>query len=433
MSKAIPLSPLSLRIYSSLGCGAAFCLIWATLRRHTGFLIASAATSAAFLTSELFLLHNAEARFYGLYIALIAWIAYNYDRLCMEAKPSPKRLAWNGLSHALALSCTYVAGFYSLAVLLSLLIRDRSVRVWRPSVYLSVVAGWSPVILFAPLIWLQRGARTWMSPPGLYAALDPVDLGSHAYILLDVFAALGVIAFLGRHCGPGRSASVPAAKPVIEDGPHVMVLGFAFLAVPYAFLLLAWVGLPLLLPRYSLPSLIGVALLFGMVACRLFGVSDDESTESAAAAAVGAWLPRRLLAAAMLAALLAFPFWRAASSARTAIAERRVARYRADEAAATVATSDPHTYFPRYYYSGESRNIYYVVRDWENQDRVMRFNQRLNPITPAAFLAAHDHFRLVSDDPAREWFEAEIRRRGDFSIDTEERTDKTKVLTVSRK
>jgi hypothetical protein len=287
------------------------------------------------------------------------------------------------------------------------------------------------MILYAPSIWSQRGANAaWLPRPGLYAALDPVDLGLHPYVLFCVFAGLTTITFLRRYCGRGRGTSFFGGQPPVEEGLHVIVLGFVFLAAPYALLILSWAGSPLLLSRYALPSLIGMALLFGGVSARLFGELADES-EATAGGRIQ--LLGRLITAAMLAALLAFPFWRAVSSARKAITEDKVARYRADASGPIVAASDPASYFPRYFYSGESHNIYYVVRNQEYQERLMRFNPRLNPITGTAFLAAHDHFRLVSDDPGLEWFESELRNRGDFAITTEERTEKRKVLTVSWK
>jgi hypothetical protein len=212
----------------------------------------------------------------------------------------------------------------------------------------------------------------------------------------------------------------------------VFLLGFGFLAVPYAMLAFAWAGLPLLLPRYALPSLIGAALLFGGISARLFGEPGDASSESKATAGGANRGLERLLRAAMIAALLAFPLWRAVSSARIAAAENKVGRYQADERGAIVAISDPYTYFPRYYYSGESHDIFYVVPNRESQERCARFNPRLNPILGMAFLAAHSSFRIISDDPPREWLEAELRKRGGFAITTEERTEYRKVLTVTR-
>jgi hypothetical protein len=133
----------------------------------------------------------------------------------------------------------------------------------------------------------------------------------------------------------------------------------------------------------------------------------------------------------MIAGLLAFPVWRAVSAARTAAAENKVAGYQADGRGPVIAASDEHSYFPRFYYSGESKNIYYVVRDRETAREWLTFNPRLNPIALSTFLAAHDSFRIVSDDPDREWLEAELLKRGGFAIATEVRTEKHKVLTVT--
>jgi len=323
LSRVVPLSVLSLRLYSSLGCCAAFWLVWATLRRHTSFLVSSAAALAALFTSELFLTHNAEARFYGAYLACAAWAVYNCDRLWTDPKPPARRLVWNALSHALAISCNYVAGLYSAAILLSLMVRDRNARVWRPAVYLSIVAGWAPALLYVPLVMRQKES-SWLTPPGVYAALEPVDLGLHSYLLFAVFAGIAAIAYLRK------------SRPVPDEREYPALMGFAILAVPYALLALNWVGLPILLGRYALPSLIGAALLFAWICKRLFGEPGGQAS---------GWsrFMGRLLSAAMVAGLLAFPLWRALSSARTAVADNKVARYLADERGLTVATSDPHT------------------------------------------------------------------------------------------
>src|SRR5260370_2944599 len=71
VSQVVPLSVLTLRLYSSLASAVALLFIWTTLRRYTGFFVCSSASLTACLASDLFLEHNSEARFYGLYIALV--------------------------------------------------------------------------------------------------------------------------------------------------------------------------------------------------------------------------------------------------------------------------------------------------------------------------------------------------------------------------
>src|ERR1035437_1001157 len=327
----MPLSALSLRICSSLACGVAVFFIWATLRRHTGFFVASAATLTDCLTSDLFLTHNAEARFYGLYLALVAWETYNYDRICADVPPSSGRLFSNGLSHGLALSCTHVAGFYSFAILLSLLIRDWALRAWRPKVYLSVLAGWLPVLFYAPMIWSQRGATSWMPRPGRIAIFSPFNLGLHAYFVLCAFAGLVAVAFLRKHYNASLSDAALGNHAETKEWLHLVILAFTFLAVPYCLLLVSWAGLPLLLDRYALPSLIGVALLFGFLCAGLFGDLFETPLGSEINPKSVLRLSERLFRAGLLAGLLAYPLARAISAAGDARGMQGASQSRAPE------------------------------------------------------------------------------------------------------
>lgn len=427
VSRVVPLSALSLRLYSSLACGVAFFLIWSLLRRHLGFFVSSAATLTACMASGLFRNHNSEARFYGLYFALVAWETYQYDRICTTASPSTGRLVGNSLSHALAVSCTFVALFYSFATLLSLLVTDRSLRIWRPKVYLSVMAGWLPLLLYAPMIATARGATSWIPRPGLSAALAPFHPAFDLYFVGCAIAGLVAVAVLQ---GRGKSSEAASGHPgETKQTRHLIIIGFAFLAVPYELLLISWVWVPLLLDRYALPSLIGVALLLGLAFSRLLHFLSrrlpDRETSSSGAGRTAT--PANILCTVLLVAMLVYPLGKAIGGSPTE--DPRV-----DEEMATgemaVASTDRHSYFPLYFQSGESGHIFLIVREANERDRLARFNHRLNPITLDDFLAAHRQFRIYSVDPPREWLVAELRLRGGYRITLEDRAENAELLQV---
>jgi hypothetical protein len=434
LSKVIPLSVLSLRIYSSIGCGLGLCFLWAVLRRHFGFFVSSIATLAVCLTSSLFLAHNAEARFYGLYFALIAWAVYNYDRLCDE-EPSTAQLFVNGLSHALAVSCTYVAGFYSLAILISLIIRDRVVGVRRPRVYLSVVAGWLPLLFYAPIMWGQRSEAGLISPPLAGAILHPFDPGLDIYFVFCALAGLFVITSIGKPNKYASNSRSSGSIVLFSKEIHLLILSFGFLLVPYVLLFISWAGMPLLLDRYVLPSLIGMALLFAPMFACLCGESFGASQECTTRLERIARLLGKTLRVLLLGGLLLYPLKHAISWVHSAAASQRADPVPDLRKSKTVfATSDAHSYFSLYFYSGEAKNIYMIVRGPKEYEKFKQFNQQLNPITVDDFLKSNKQFIAVSASDRSRWFEDELRSNGTYNIKIESEwraeSGNKKLLTV---
>ena len=73
-AKLFSTSELSLRLFSSLGFCLAMMIMWSVLRRIYGFWSASLSIVVVFLGSKIILLQNSEARFYGLLLAITAWL-----------------------------------------------------------------------------------------------------------------------------------------------------------------------------------------------------------------------------------------------------------------------------------------------------------------------------------------------------------------------
>lgn len=419
LSKVIPLSVLSLRIYSSLCSGLGLCLLWVVLRRHFNFFVSSVAALMVCLTSSLFLFHAAEARFYGLYFALIAWTVYNYDGLCIE-KPTTRRLFVNALSHALAISCTYAAGFYSLAILVALFIRDKAFSVSRPKVYFSVIAGWLPVLFYLPIIWAQKGEAGLINAPLAGAILHPFDSGLDIYFVFCALAGLFVITAIEKRNGhPADRESSGNMSPFL-NGIHLLILSFAFLLVPYLLLFISWAGMPVLANRYVMPSLIGLAVLFAFMFAGLGRGSAETSRVCATRFAGMARLFGKAFRALLLGGLLLYPIKHAVSWVHQAAAVAKANPVPQFVNSKTVfATSDPHSYFSLYFYSGAAKNIYLIVRDRKEYERYKHFNRRLNPVTAADFLKSHRQFITVSTPDRTRWFENELQSNGIYSVELE--------------
>lgn len=422
----IPLTALSLRLFSSVCCAGAFALIWKTLRQHVGWFVASAATGTVLITSQLFLRHSGEARFYATYFLGAAWMAWNYDLMCTK-EPSRADLVRNSLSHALAVSAAYVAGMFSAALLLALLIRDLGAKVWRPKVYLSVIAGWLPVAFCIPFILTQTGTPTWIPVPPPTTIFHPFNAWIDPNISYFVFFGLSIITAM---VGYERSRTGKITIQTPGNLPwHLVLLACAFLAVPYAVLILSWAGKPLLVDRYSLPALLGLVLLAGFLGRSLW-ITHNADEDSP-------WLRQatKLIQAGILTGLFCLPLIDAISLARNN--HRNIPRASTDPdfvgQATVVVTSDPHTYYIRHFESDNSQLLCYVVRSAEFSHVLHQFNRGLNAMTLDEFVADHDHFVLIADVPEHDWMEAELRRRGGFTFEYEERTPQVLRLVVSHR
>ncbi len=292
-----------------------------------------------------------------------------------------------------------------------------------------MLAGWVPMLFYAPLISSQRGATSWMRVRGLGAIFNPFHLGIDAYFVLFAFAGLVAVVFLRKYRYGGSSGATSESHSEKERSVHLVILAFTFLAVPYGLLMVSWAGLPLLLDRYALPSLIAVALLFGLVSSELVGDLFEVSADSEIKAKSVAQISATIFGSVSLAAMLAYPLGKAISTAPSTVVRPSTFRNLATEKM-VLAVSDPHSYFPLYFESGESHRIYLILRTSKERDRCVRFNQRLNPIAVDDFLASHERFQILSVDLEREWLEAELRHRGGFRITIEDRSENSKLLTV---
>ena len=124
-AKVFGSSELSLRLFSSLGTSFACLIVWITLRRTYNFWSASIGTLAVFCTSELILSQNAEARMYGLFVAFCALGLLLYDVINKNLKCSWSIIWGNFFTHAAIIHTHLFGPFYSGAVLVSFLLRDR--------------------------------------------------------------------------------------------------------------------------------------------------------------------------------------------------------------------------------------------------------------------------------------------------------------------
>ena len=179
-ARAFGAAELSLRLFSSVGMSIACLTTWITLRRNFQFWPAAIGTLGIFCTSDLILRQNAEARMYGLFLAIWAFAVLQFDVINKRQHCQTRALVLNALIHA-ALVQTHLFGIlYSGVILCAFIIRDRNLKVCRLSVYSSIVLSWLSLILYIPTFLNQADAgnpRAWLPTPKLTHLMASLVVG----------------------------------------------------------------------------------------------------------------------------------------------------------------------------------------------------------------------------------------------------------------
>jgi hypothetical protein len=277
-AKAFGSGVLALRLYSSVAMCAALLVTWRTIRRYYGVWATAFGVLTIWGTSGTLLEQNAEARFYGLYILAVAVTINLYTRLVARPEPSRLLLVLAFFSQA-ALVLTHVLGLiYSGLILLVLILSDTWKRQLRLKVYLSYAAGWLALVVWLPAIRASMAAgkpHGWIPLPRLGTVLNSYFFQAY----------LEWLAFLQLHSSDSvfevarwiteLSILVPLCivvwmtvrrildRPALgsRHGNPLLPVAFALLAVPIVLYLLSHLITPVFVPRYALPSGIGMAII----------------------------------------------------------------------------------------------------------------------------------------------------------------------------
>jgi hypothetical protein len=363
---------LSLRLFSSAGIGAAACTIWATVRRTYGFWPASVGVVGVFCLSPLIFVQNGEARMYGLFMAACAVAIWHADRLNGAQRISIPSLALSAGLHA-AIVHTHLFGvFYSGAILLAMLVRDGSLRTFRPGLYISVVLGWLTLFPYVPIFLIQADAgrpRTWIPLPtwldlaAFYLYWYPPVL--LAVVLCLVFAATRLS---GRNGGKDRPCTTTASRAALSaDELLMLAVAVTFLLVPLAI----WVGSlalkPLFIARYMIPSLLAWPILLAHAFSRLVAATSEAArARGGRAKRLLAALPllatRRSILVPLLAGLLAVPI---ATAVREPIKPNPGSEdSRLGYTDLPIVVQNSHFFLERLQYAPE-RDRYFFITDWQ--------------------------------------------------------------------
>ena len=260
------LSPLSLRLYSSVGICAAFVTLYLTLRPRFTAAAAFLGVSLAMLSNYILLQQNVEARTYGLYLFLAALSIAAWLRVAENQQTSSKMLLALCLSQA-GLVLGHVLGLmFGAMMLMALIISDRLRGNLRPKVYFCHAAGWLALLLWFPAI---RASAAVAKPHGWNVTPHFSDLAAqlsfHSFIGPFVGHRVGfLIAFLLGLACMGALIVAEAVAFKQSDCPPcpALILAFSLVLVPLILFVISRTITPIFVPRYLLPSCFGIAILF---------------------------------------------------------------------------------------------------------------------------------------------------------------------------
>jgi hypothetical protein len=262
------LSDLSLRLYSSVAVCGAFLILLAAMRRRFSARAAFLGVAFGFFSSLIVLDQNSEARSYGLYLLLCALAVAQALKVAEVERPRTRDLILLALTQA-GLVLGHILGLVDAGlILLALLTVDLGQRRFRTRVYLACIAGWLALVPWIPAIRASAAVgrpHGWIAVPTLsdLAASLSFWLFTGLYWQLAHVPAAAVVA--GWLCAVACVvvlvlASLRGIQASPEQRP-VYFMGFALLLGPIAFFVISHVASPIFLPRYLIPSALGISIL----------------------------------------------------------------------------------------------------------------------------------------------------------------------------
>jgi len=411
---------LSLRIFSSLGFCAALLVTWATLKRSYDQWAVNIGVLLIFCTSNIVLAQNAEARMYGLFILTLATGFRLYDHAYQKTRISTNVFWLNVCAHA-AIAHTHLHGFfYSVAMLLCFIFTDRLRHLYRPKLYLSVIAGLATLVFYIPTFLVQADAgkpHTWLPAPDVKELFDIYNVTWPLFFSRSLAMGLAVIVVVYIIWNLRK----PTIKLRLQEREiHLLLFALSFIAVPLAIWIISLTIKPIFYPRYMIPTALGWTVLITM------GVARPTSSLPPTSTVVKRLGEPELLVSYLsmlaIAAFLGFLLYQPIGWGRHSARGERPGLY--DMKAAEL---QPYVDLPRVlpfstqmlernFYSPE-RDKYFYILDWESalskysgvfptqgfkhmQAFRRNFPERFgnNVLTNDEFLARYDRF-LVLDEP----------------------------------
>ncbi len=270
-SRAVGTSDLSLRLFSATCIAGAALATFDALRTRWSTPIAWVACWSAFFSCGLVAVHNLEARFYGLLLFITA-LALRQSSLVNPLPSGPLRLIVAGVVHA-ALAWTHLFGllYSGFLVAVEALLGPTS-RPDRLRRFAAATCGWATFLIWwGPLQNQMATAKPhfWIPMPTLGDSLLAFGNGMAFPLTLVPFLLVWWPKPGKRH----RARNIRLEISALD----VLSASWAF-GVPLLLVAFSCLIFPVYLPRYTIPGLLGVAILLAR-----FGdwLARDHQTETA--------------------------------------------------------------------------------------------------------------------------------------------------------
>lgn len=359
-------SELSLRLFSSVGVCIAFVTVWFTLRRSYPFWIASLATAAVFCSSSIILSQNAEARMYGLFLAVCAGAFAVYNRMYESRRIPLLWLVLNYLIHMAVLHTHLYGIFYSGAILGCFIAADRMYKFFRPALYGSVAASWLSLLFYMPAFLAQAEVgkpRAWLPVPEFSDLVTVMDFSQSYFVGAAVMAGLFVLALIlfitALALNPSRPVLAYQLPTRVTEAPD-FIFGCAFLVVPVLTWLISRTVKPIFWDRYLIPTSIGWCIVLAFILSRtLPSLLPGQGRSKAPALPV---LIKNILLSLFLAFLLAQPLLYARHIQPKALPGSKDDAY--GYSSLPVMMLNAQSFLERNYYA-PAKDRYYYILDWQ--------------------------------------------------------------------
>lgn len=267
-AKLFGASVLSLRLYSCAAMCGALLVTWKVIRRCYGMWATAFGVLLMWGASATLLDQNAEGRFYGLYMLTVAIAVDAYARMAARSAANGRLLLYAFCAQA-ALVATHVLGIlYGGLLLLVLVATDIRRHSPRPGVYASWASGWLALLVWLPAIRASIAAgkpHGWIAMPRIGTVLLSYLFGIWLQELVWLQAHAGQIVFGVARVLTGLVIVIPLAivlRRTIKgrSGP-LLLAAVALLTVPLLLYVLSHWVTPVFVPRYTLPSAIGMSIV----------------------------------------------------------------------------------------------------------------------------------------------------------------------------
>jgi len=254
---------LSLRLFSSLGMCIGCTAIWLVLRRTYDFWSASIGTLGVFCVSDIILSQNVEARMYGLLLAVCSVGLLLYKLISEKPQCSIGLISLNTFIHIAIVQTHLFGALYTVAIALSLIVRDKYFKLFRPKIYFSIILSLISIIPYIPSFLNQADAgnpRTWISPPSLrelfplgiidFSSLSIFNILFLLVILISIYGLRSLFKINNLLSFRGNSQ----ASQDINGEISLVIVAVVFLLVPVFVWIISRTIKPIFVDRYMIPS-----------------------------------------------------------------------------------------------------------------------------------------------------------------------------------